>query len=213
MNTIRFSCPNCDATIGAGDDLMAQRIECPRCRTTMFVPDPTAADILESDIPDILIAEEAAVSFASGRSKSEVEMDMTPMVDVTFLLLIFFMVTAAFSLQKSFQIPTPKEDRPSAQVVTLEDFEQDDDYVIVRIDENSTFYISAAHWDDEREAPSKQDLLVGLKDARASADSIPTRLLVIAHGESWHEKVVMAMDVGTEVGMNDVKLVTVEDDT
>ena len=33
----------------------------------------------------------------------EDELDMTPMVDVTFLLLIFFMVTASFTLQKSLE--------------------------------------------------------------------------------------------------------------
>ena len=210
--TIRFACPNCDATIGAADDMLSQRIECPRCVTSLFVPDPTAADVFDVTESEDLVAEEAPVSFGSGRQRSEVEMDMTPMVDVTFLLLIFFMVTAAFSLQKSFQIPTPKEDRPSS-AVTLEDFEEDEDYVIVRIDENSTFYISAAHWEDEREAPSKQDLLVALKDARSVSDPKPTRLLVMAHADSWHERVVMAMDAGTAVGMNDVKLVTVEDDT
>jgi hypothetical protein len=37
-------------------------------------------------------------------------------------------------------------------------------------------------------------------------------LLVIAHGNAWHEKVVLAMDAGTDVGMTEVKLVTVEDD-
>ena len=210
--TIRFACPNCEATIGAADEMIADRIECPRCLTALFVPDPTAADVFDISASEDMIAEEAPVSFGSGRKKSDVEMDMTPMVDVTFLLLIFFMVTAAFSLQKSFQIPAPKEDRPSSQV-TLEDFEEDEDYVIVRIDENSTFYISAAHWEDEREAPSKQDLLLALKDARSGADPKPTRLLVMAHADSWHEKVVMAMDVGTAVGMNDVKLVTVDDNS
>ncbi len=35
----------------------------------------------------------------------EDELDMTPMVDVTFLLLIFFMVTASFTLQKSIKQP------------------------------------------------------------------------------------------------------------
>ncbi len=207
---IRFSCPSCDATISAADQLNSQRIDCPECNTALFVPDPTSADVTTADGQPV--AEEAPVDFGSKRKKPEVEMDMTPMVDVTFLLLIFFMVTAAFSLQKSFQIPTPREDHPSTQAQTVDDFEEDPDFVIVRIDENSTFYISAAHWDEEREAPSKQDLLVSLKDARAGAEAIPTQLLVIAHGDAWHEKVVMAMDAGTEVGMTDVKLVTVEDD-
>ena len=34
------------------------------------------------------------------RQRAEPESDMTPMVDVTFLLLIFFLVTAAFALQE-----------------------------------------------------------------------------------------------------------------
>lgn len=206
----RFLCPNCNARIGARDELGSQRVECPRCRTAVFVPDITAADNAAST-DGYLVAEEAPVDFGSGRHQIEVEMDMTPMVDVTFLLLIFFMVTAAFSLQKSFQLPTPKEQRPSTQV-TMDRFEDDPDFVIVRIDENSTFFVSAAHWDEEREAPSRQDLLIGLKDARTGGDRIPSRLLVIAHGEAWHEKVIMAMDAGTEVGMNDIKLATVEDD-
>ena len=207
--TTRFLCPNCRARIGANDELSSLRIDCPSCRTTVFVPDPTAPGVAVG--PDgFLVGEEAPVDFGSDRHRAEVEMDMTPMVDVTFLLLIFFMVTAAFSLQKSFQIPTPKEERPSTQMVTIQDFEDDPDYIVVRIDENSTFYISAAHWDEEREAPSMQDLLIGLKDARTGGDRIATRLLVIAHGDAWHEKVVMAMDAGTDVGMSDIKLVTVE---
>ena len=207
--SIRFRCPNCTASIGVDHELNSERIECPRCRAALFVPDPTAAASHAGKLP---VAEEAPVDFGSKREQPEVDIDMTPMVDVTFLLLIFFMVTAAFSLQKSFQIPTPKEERPSAAVVTIDDFEEDPEFVIVRIDENSTFYVTASHWDEEREVPSRQDLLVGLKDARTGGDRIPTKLLVIAHGNAWHEKVVMAMDAGTDVGMTEVKLVTVEDD-
>ena len=39
-----------------------------------------------------------------------------------------------------------------------------------------------------------------------------TRMLVMAAGDAHHEKVVTAMDAGTEVGMEDVKLVTMEDE-
>ena len=46
---------------------------------------------------------------------SEDDLDMTPMVDVTFLLLIFFMVTAAFSLQKSINVPTPEKEENATQ--------------------------------------------------------------------------------------------------
>lgn len=145
--------------------------------------------------------------------RQEAEMDMTPMVDVTFNLLIFFMVTAAFTMQKSFPVPTPKDDRPSTQM-TQEQIEDDPDVVVVRIDEYNTFHVVAAQWDEEREAPSEQDLLVALTEARNGGGSGKgaSRLMVMAHGDATHEKVVMAMDAGTTVGMDKIQMMTVEDD-
>jgi len=43
------------------------------------------------------------------------------MVDVTFLLLIFFMVTASFTLQKSIPQPPAASDAPSTNVVEEEE--------------------------------------------------------------------------------------------
>ncbi|MCG8448481.1 MAG: biopolymer transporter ExbD, partial [Pirellulales bacterium] len=50
---------------------------------------------------------------------SEDDMDLTPMVDVTFLLLIFFMITAAFALQKALEVP-PVEDEEAAPTQTVD---------------------------------------------------------------------------------------------
>ena len=50
----------------------------------------------------------------------EDELDMTPMVDVTFLLLIFFMVTASFTIQKSLQQAHAKSDDPSDELRSIE---------------------------------------------------------------------------------------------
>ena len=57
--------------------------------------------------------------------------------------------------------------------------------------------------------------MVSLREARRGdgRSGGANKLLVMAHGDAMHEKVVMAMDAGTEVGMEDVKLVTVEDDS
>jgi biopolymer transport protein ExbD len=129
---------------------------------------------------------------------------------VTFLLLIFFMVTAAFSMQKSLEVPKPKQDEPSTQV-QQQDPEEDPEYVTVYVDENNTYRVVTMDWDEE--APSEQELLRKLREARNgnSAGSIPTKLLVKAHTDSLHEKVVSALDAGTEVGMEQVQLMTVEE--
>lgn len=143
----------------------------------------------------------------------EADMDMTPMVDVTFLLLIFFMVTASFTMQKSLSIPKPESDKPSTQAKSVEDFEENPDFIVVRVDSLNTFFVSAAHWDDEVEAPTEQELLVKLRQAReGSGGAVPTKMLVIASGEALHERVVMAIDAGNDVGMEEVQLLSVEDD-
>ena len=168
---------------------------------------PHCGSVLQTVAPSVI--PETPVNFDVGKYRDNNEMDMTPMVDVTFLLLIFFMVTAAFTMQKSFHMPS-QNDTHSSQARSWEEFEEDPEYVVVRIDEFNTFHVLANAMQEEEEAPSEQDLLIQLRDARDGSGA--TRMLVMAHGDAWHERVVMAMDAGTDVGMEDVKLVTIEDD-
>jgi biopolymer transport protein ExbD len=154
------------------------------------------------------------VVFKKDRKNLEAEMDMTPMVDVTFQLLIFFMLTASFTMQKSLNVPKPETNQPSTQAKSVQDFEENPDYVVVRVDAGNTFHVSGAAWEDEIEAPSEQELLVKLRQAReGDGQNIPTKLLVVANGDAEHQYVVMAIDAGNDVGMDEVQLITVEDDS
>jgi biopolymer transport protein ExbD len=132
------------------------------------------------------------------------------MVDVTFLLLIFFMVTAAFNLQKSLEVPPPDKQESATQARTIEEIEMDDDYVIIRIERDNTV------WVNDSEAPSPQEVLVKLREARegspGSDSAGPTSLLVLADGEAKHETVVMALDAGNAVGMENVRLATADEE-
>ena len=137
------------------------------------------------------------------------DLDMTPMVDVTFLLLIFFMVTAAFSLQKSLEVPTPDREQEATQARTIRDVQEDDDYVIIRIDRDDTI------WVNDSKALSEQQVLEKLREAREGSSDVdsqgPSSLLVIADGDCRHETVVMALDAGNAVGMENVRLATADD--
>jgi len=141
-------------------------------------------------------------------------MDMTPMVDVTFQLLIFFMLTASFTMQKSLNVPKPETAQTTGGSRSVQDFQENPDYVVVRVDGFNTYHVSASIWNDELEAPSEQELLVKLRQARKGDErgNVPSRMLVVASGEALHERVVTAIDAGNEVGMDEVQLVTVEDE-
>jgi len=187
------------------------KVKCPGCGRVATVPEaartkaaawenPPAAETARAEPPE----EVPPVRFLSRREYDE--MDMTPMVDLTFLLLIFFMVTAAYSLQRSIEIPPPDRQEHVAQARTLEEIEQDDDYVIVEIHGDNTVFV------DQSPAPSEQELLVRLREARegvpGSGSKGPSSLLVLASGECRHETVVMALDAGNAVGMENVRLAT-----
>ena len=141
------------------------------------------------------------------RKGEEAELDMTPMIDCVFLLLIFFTVTASFTLQKSFEIPPPADDKAAVQTRAADPEEGN---IVIRIDKDNTI------WVNDSEAPSEQDLLVKLREAKqgvAGSDSPPINsLLVMADGEARHEVVVMALDAGNAVGMEPIKLATVNED-
>ena len=141
----------------------------------------------------------------------EAEIDMTPMVDVTFLLLIFFMVTASFTLQKSLEIPkTPSQD-PSTTVVEQDPLEQAD-FVTVVVDQYNTYQVTTVDWVEE--APSEQDLHEWLRTARSgdSTGTRPTKLRVEAHGDALHQRVVAALDAGTANGFEEVQLASLLDE-
>jgi biopolymer transport protein ExbD len=139
-------------------------------------------------------------------------MDMTPMVDITFLLLIFFMITAAFALQKSIEVP-PMDESDAAPTATVEDLERDS--IVVRIDGDNVFWVGSPLWADEQRAYSEEEMQARLREAREGKGGRngrgPSKMLVQAHGDATHERVVAAMDAGSGVGMEEIQLLTYED--
>ncbi|HUY87589.1 MAG TPA: biopolymer transporter ExbD [Pirellulales bacterium] len=228
---IRFRCSHCGKKLKAPEEYAGRQVQCTGCGAVQSVPE-LAGETRTQVLSDLEIA--ATVSqapagygalpggesggagegeprtFGGKKELTDDGLDMTPMVDVTFLLLIFFMVTAAFALQKSIQIPTPDPSDSAAQSRTVEELEDDDDNVIIRIDRDNTI------WVNDSEAPSEQELLSLLKQAREGGPGMtgkgPGKLIVMANGEARHEKVVMALDAGTAAGFDDVRLASGDED-
>ncbi len=127
-------------------------------------------------------------------------LDMTPMVDVTFLLLIFFMITAAFSIQKSMQAEPPQPDEEgAAQTMTIEEMEQDS--VIVGISQNDELTV-----DDEPVGG-----LSGLADrlrARASEGGGNLEMTIEADPRCSFGIMVGVMDTGITAGMQKIRRVS-----
>jgi biopolymer transport protein ExbD len=63
------------------------------------------------------------------------------------------------------------------------------------------------------EAPSVHELVIRLRAAREGNRSgrKPTKLLVLANEEALHDRVVAAMDAGSQVEMEEIQLMMVEE--
>lgn len=125
------------------------------------------------------------------------EMDLTPMVDVTFLLLIFFMVTASFSIQKSIAVPPPDPDTEGASQTVVPMDEIEEKAILVVIDEDNQFFVEDEPVVDPRDLPQM------LAEIRARDQK--HEVLISATDQTLHESVVTAMDAAQEIGVQRIR--------
>lgn len=230
---IPFQCPLCGSQRQVTEQLLGKEIECPDCGKTVTVGETAVAvEAVEAVAPaSVAVAVEASTagmsdeelqareerelaaasaSFRKPKSNEDNDMDMTPMVDVTFLLLIFFMVTASFSVQKTLQRPATKPDDPSINQVE-QDIEDNPDIVTVQVDEFNAYNVITANGADEM-VGSKQDLIRVLNDAMAGASGVnPSKLIIQAHEDCIHGAVVACLDAGREASFESFEVSTVEE--
>lgn len=208
--SIRFACPQCGHRLKADDGSAGSRALCTKCRTVVTVPadqarGPSGRHRVGRRIVARLRGTSRAGSSRGARVRrreplSDDEIDMTPMIDVVFQLLIFFMITAAFAMQKSLPVPVPQATSDAPQVGVPDD----PDSITVRIDADDGL------WVDGAQAVSRQDLIAKLRKLRGGANGRRT-LLVSADPECRHESVVTALDAGSAAGMEEVELITDEE--
>ena len=137
------------------------------------------------------MARRKRVSAAS--SSEEEEINLTPMLDVVFILLIFFIVTAQF-------IKEPGVDINRVEVVNLEP--QKPLAILVAIDENSDIYI-------DKKVVKTNEIAFTLRELRN--DNPKGELIVQLDAESNARALVELMEVIAEVdGLAPVHISTLE---
>jgi biopolymer transport protein ExbD len=146
-------------------------------------------------------ADEQDISeFSLSRSATQriEELDLAPMVDVAFQLVLFFMVTATTILYKTLEIPKPSADAPPGAVAQGRSRSLDDlmnDYVLVEIDDQGVMKLDhqpiEAVWETLVESLRRARERTGRKAMLLSADSA-----------TLHRRAVLAYDAAHEIGLS-----------
>ena len=122
-----------------------------------------------------------------GRGASTVE--LTPLIDVVFLLLIFFMVSTTFK-RESLAVELPAAEGASPELAAAE--------ILVRVDATGTVAVN-----EERLPDGEVGTVAG-----ALARATGTRLVVAADAAARHDAVVRVLDAAGRSGLTDVRILT-----
>ena len=123
-----------------------------------------------------------------GRGATTVE--LTPLIDVVLLLLIFFMVSTTFKRESVLAVELPE-----AQGAPLEQAAAE---IMVRVDASGTVVVN-----DEQLPDGEVGTVAGAL-ARASGE----RVLVAADAAARHDAVVRVLDAAGRSGLTSVRILT-----
>ncbi len=125
------------------------------------------------------------------KPKEEPRIDLTPMVDVVFLLLIFFMISTTFVESPGISIKLPES---SAQTVDREPKE-----IKIYLSKEGDIYYK-----------NKQISMTDFKDVLADHQSKAeqTTFMLLADQEALHGKVVTLMDLARDAGYLNLAIAT-----
>lgn len=132
------------------------------------------------------------------RVKAEPEVNMTSLIDVVLLLLIFFMVSTSFVKQSQISIRLPEAD--SAVIV-----EEVAETLDVMITEQGTFLVNGRELINNR----PETIRNALQKVSGGNTSLP--LTISADANTAHQFVVTAMDVAGKLGFVKISIATVNE--
>jgi biopolymer transport protein ExbD len=141
--------------------------------------------------------EEEDFTLSRGGPMTVEELDLAPMVDVAFQLVLFFMVTATTVLYKTLEIPKPTTDQAPSAVAQGHSRSTDDlqkDYVLVEIDAEGVVKI------DREPVPGSVDAMA--ERLRTAREKTGRKIMLLsAEYATPHRNAVLAYDAAIEIGM------------
>jgi biopolymer transport protein ExbD len=128
------------------------------------------------------------------QNREAVDVNLTPLIDIVFLLLIFFMVSTTFTKENHLSIDLPE--------ATAEASETQPQAIEILISASGEYSIN-----DQTLINHQLDTLKrGLQKALANRQTAP--VVITADAKTPHEAVVRAMDAAGQLGLVNLSITT-----
>jgi biopolymer transport protein ExbD len=132
------------------------------------------------------------------RPRTQPEVNLTSLIDVVFLLLIFFMVSTSFVKQSQISIRLPEAE--SSVIV-----EEIPDQIDIMITATGTYLVNGRELINNR----AETIRNALQKVSGGQNDLP--LTISADASARHQDVVTAMDVAARLGFTRISIATVND--
>lgn len=134
-----------------------------------------------------------------GHRKAEsVDVNLTPLIDVVFLLLIFFMVTTTFDKSAKLKVHLPEASAKVERTVG--------ESIVLSIDATGKYYVNDQQVVNVQTQTLKQALLKTIGDR----DRNEIALILRADANTPHQAVVRAMDAAAQLNLTRLSIATLE---
>jgi biopolymer transport protein ExbD len=125
---------------------------------------------------------------------TEVSVNLTPLIDVVFLLLIFFMVSTTFTKETHLSLDLPEASGEEKVEIPQQ--------IEILIDANGQYVVN-----DKSLVSSKPEIIKAALETVA-AGNLKIPLVITADAKTPHQAVITAMDVAGKVGFSQLSLTT-----
>lgn len=129
------------------------------------------------------------------REHEEPGVNLTPLIDVVFLLLIFFMVSTTFDRHADIQLQLPAADREPVATERA--------WIDILVDATGEYYVDGKELVNRR----PETLERALEQAFSERPGDP--VLIRADANATHQSVVTALDVVGRLGISAVSIATI----
>ncbi|KGK43166.1 biopolymer transporter ExbD [Nitrincola sp. A-D6] len=133
----------------------------------------------------------------SRQRQEDLSINLTPLIDVVFLLLIFFMVTTTFTRETQLEVSLPEA--ASAQTVA-----QEQERIDVVINAEGLYSVNGQALVNAQIQTLRQAIAEQIEVGERR--SIP--FVITADAQTPHQAVVSAMDVAGQLGFSQLRITT-----
>lgn len=127
------------------------------------------------------------------KKKEELQLNLTPLIDVVFLLLIFFMISTSFKKETKISLDLPEANGEIAEKLP--------EVIEISINKDGEVFVNGEGLINRQ--------LETIKDAITQVANDPATPLVInADAQAPYQSVISVMDAAGQVGFNNLTLAT-----